>query len=354
MRRALKLAAKGAGRVSPNPMVGVVIVRDGKIIGEGYHQKFGEAHAEVNAIADAGGDVAGATLYSTLEPCCHLNKKTPPCAQRIIKEKISRVVIAGTDPNPHVNGKGVIMMRKAGILVETGLLEAQNSELNRFFINIVTRGLPWVMVKIAQTLDGRISRAAGRQTWITGEKAQRQVHKWRAQYDAVLVGAGTVRSDDPQLTVRQYRGRNPMRIILSHTLNIPVNAGIISGKNKTGTVIFTTSVESIQEYKRLKNSGVWIQQIAKGPEGLTQMLQMLAAHGIASLMVEGGQQVFTQFISAGLADQVCVFVSPKIFGSGPGVFDADATDGLAGFQLHSCKKIGPDVLISYRRSKKQA
>ena len=349
MRRALKLAAKGAGYVSPNPMVGAVLVRDGNIIGSGYHEKFGHAHAEVNAIADAGGNVAGTTLYSTLEPCCHLNKKTPPCAQRIIKEKISRVIIAGTDPNPQVNGQGISMMRQAGIQVQAGLLEGENRELNRFFYKFVLQGMPWVMVKIAQTVDGRISSAAGRQTWITGEKSRREVHKWRTQYDAVIVGAGTVRTDDPQLTVRHYRGRDPLRVILSRSLDLPENTGILTGDKKAGTLIFTTSAENSPKFSRLQDAGVNIRPMRDGTEGLHEVLQLLAGQGVTSVMIEGGQEIFTQFVASGLTDEINVFIGPQIFGSGPAAFGTAGTMALSDYSLYRCKKIADDALFMYRR-----
>ncbi|MEK7810669.1 MAG: bifunctional diaminohydroxyphosphoribosylaminopyrimidine deaminase/5-amino-6-(5-phosphoribosylamino)uracil reductase RibD, partial [Pseudomonadota bacterium] len=236
MARALQLAALGLNTTSPNPRVGCVLVKDGKIIGEGWHQRAGEAHAEVHALRAAGSAAQGATAYVTLEPCSHFGR-TPPCAGALIAAGISRVVIAMQDPNPLVSGQGIALLRDAGIEVEYGLIESVARELNIGFFARMTRGLPWVRSKIAASLDGRTALANGTSQWITGEAARQDVQRWRARSCAVVTGIGTVLADDPQLNVRIDTGRQPLRVVLDSDLRIPPNAKII----QQGTLIFTAS-----------------------------------------------------------------------------------------------------------------
>jgi len=349
MRRALQLAKKGAGKVSPNPMVGAVIVKDGRIIGAGYHEKYGAPHAEVNAIESATESVTGATLYSNLEPCCHLNKKTPPCAQRIVKEKIKRVVIAGMDPNPHVNGKGIQFLRKSGLTVDTGVLEKENSDLNRFFIKFMQTGHPYVTVKIAQTLDGRISKNKFSQSRITNTKSERLVHKWRSQYDAVLVGANTIRVDNPQLTVRHNRGRNPLRVVISGSLNIPETSRILTKDLISDTLIYTADTKNKKKYNILRDAGANLIDIQNNHLSLYKILQDLAEKGVASLLVEGGQEIFTWFISSGLTDEISFFIAPIIYGEGPKFYSTEGYDFTNEYFLYKVQKIDSDLLCIYRK-----
>ena len=239
MQMALKLAAKGKGYASPNPMVGAVLVKDGQIIGQGYHQCCGQNHAEVNAIENATETVAGSTLYVTLEPCCH-HGKTPPCTDRIIKQGIARVVIGTTDANPKVSCRGVSLLQAAGIEVSTGVLESQCRKLNEVFFHFMETGLPFVTLKYAQTLDGRIATAQGQSQWISSPASLKFVHRLRARHDAILVGIGTVLQDDPELTVRLVRGRNPVRVVVDSQLRIPLTSKLISSASNTQTLIATT------------------------------------------------------------------------------------------------------------------
>ena len=348
MRMALSLAKKGAGSVSPNPLVGAILVKNDKLISNGYHARFGGPHAEINAIQGAVEPVRGATLYCTLEPCSHTKKKTPPCAQRIIKEGIKRVVIGSIDPNPKVSGKSIRMLRAAGIEAKSGILSAECDELNRFFFKYITRGVPYITVKIAQTIDGKISREPGRQIWITGKKSQRLVHKWRSEFDAVLVGAGTIRTDNPQLTVREIRGRNPFRIVLTNSLDLPPESLIFSLKDSEKTIIYTGVETTTPGYTKIKPIGIDVVYIKKGPDQLKHILSDLAKRKIASVLVEGGQNVFSQFITSDLVDELQVFIAPKLFGHGVASF-LSTGDYRSEFYLHKARKVGEDMLLTYCR-----
>ncbi len=351
MQMALRLAHKGAGRVSPNPLVGAVIVRDGRIIGRGYHEQFGGPHAEINAIRDAGGDVNGATLYCTLEPCSHTGKKTPPCAQRLVKEKIRRVVVAATDPNPAVNGAGIAILQKAGITVETGVLEEKCREMNRFFFKYVTSHRPYVMVKIAQTIDGFIALDRTRQTWITNPEVRRRVHRWRSEFDAVLVGIGTVKSDDPELTVRDIAGRNPVRVLIDRDLEVSPAARILRNAAEERIVIFTSGESAVGNAGAIKKTGAEVVPVILEKNGrlaMRSILEQLHGWGVASVMVEGGQKIFTQTLSQDLADELQIFMAPVIWGSGIRAV-AEKAD-LNNFSLISSEKLSDNLLVTFRRN----
>ena len=222
LRQCFTLAKKAKGFVSPNPLVGAILVKKGKVIGRGYHKRYGSDHAEVNALKNAKEGVAGSTLYCNFEPCCHTKKQTPPCVPLIIQKKIKRVVISNFDPNKEVNGKGVKQLREAGVEVITDILEDEGKDLNKFYFKYVSEKLPYITLKIAQSIDGKISEAKDKQTWLTGKESINYVHKLRSEYDAVLVGAGTIRTDNPLLNVRTIKGRNPIRIIIDGKLSIPI------------------------------------------------------------------------------------------------------------------------------------
>lgn len=322
MQRCLRLARRGVGRVSPNPMVGCVIIRDGKIIGEGCHEKFGEPHAEVNAINSAPDTVEGADLYVNLEPCS-LFGKTPPCTDLLIEKKIRKVFVAMLDPNPEVNGNGVKKLRDAGIEVEVGLLGEEAKRLNEAFTKYVTTGLPFVTLKIAQSLDGRIALPNGKSKYISSGESLKRVHSLRAEYDAVLVGAGTLAADNPLLTVRFADGRSPVRIVLDGRLRSPVNSRMFHD-GEARVILFHATKDTRGSRKKLnvlKQSGVETHRLRGDREGnikVSTLMKAVARLGIASVLVEGGGKVFSEFIKKGAADKLELFTAPVIFGEGKG------------------------------------
>ncbi len=318
MKRALALAERGRGYVSPNPMVGAVIVKNGKIVGQGYHQKFGEAHAEVNAIKDAGDNSIGATLYVNLEPCSHKGK-TGPCTVSIFEAGISRVVIGMKDPNPRVSGSGISYLRSKGITVTEDVLKEKCVELNEGFIKYITTGKPLITLKIAQTLDGRIATSTGHSKWITTEQARVSAHKIRAANDAILIGIGTVLMDDPRLTVHLTKGVSPKRIILDSKLRVPLDAGILSEDLPAKTIIITTEVASKEKISRIEEKGgqvILLEPDTRGWVSQEKLWNKLGEIGITTVVVEGGCTVFTECIKNGFADKFYYFIAPKILGSG--------------------------------------
>jgi diaminohydroxyphosphoribosylaminopyrimidine deaminase/5-amino-6-(5-phosphoribosylamino)uracil reductase len=351
--RCFQLALKGKGYVSPNPMVGCVIVKDNKIIGEGYHEKYGEAHAEVNAIKNATESVEGATLYVNLEPCVHYGK-TPPCVDLIIESKIKRVVISTIDPNPLVNGKGIEKLKNAGIEVTVGVLEEDAKKLNEFFFKYITQGIPFVGLKIAQTIDAKIADIEGNSKWITNEQSLHYVHQLRHEYDAVLIGSRTAKLDNPNLTVRLVEGRNPYRIVLDSTLSLPFELNIFSDNNKDKTIVFT-SAESFREKKekieKLDSLGIKVIPVKSSRKklDLKEVLENLAQLEIASVLVEGGGKIFTEFLKRKLADKVYVFIAPKILGKGIqsiGDIGIKSIKEIITLKDISIQNFGDDVLIT--------
>ncbi len=320
LARCLQLALKGKGYVSPNPMVGCVIVKDNKIISEGYHAKYGEAHAEVNAIKNAVESVEGATLYVNLEPCVHYGK-TPPCVDLIIESKIKRVVIGTVDPNPLVNGKGIEKLKKAGIEVKVGVLEEESKKLNEAFIKYITKKIPFVALKIAQTIDAKIADIEGNAKWITSEQSLHFVHRLRSEYDAVLIGSRTAKLDNPNLTVRLVSGRNPFRVVLDSTLSLPLELNLFSDEFKDKTIVFTSRLSfknKREKIEKLDSLGIEIIPVKSSRKKLDLMdvLTKLAEREIASVLVEGGGKILTEFIKRNLADKIYVFIAPKILGDG--------------------------------------
>ena len=318
MKQALRLARRGLGKTSPNPMVGAIIVKDNLIIGKGYHHHFGGKHAEVNAIRNAEEEVKGATLYVTLEPCCFYGK-TPPCVDAIIRDNIGRVVIGVLDPNPLVSGKSVEVLKQKGIETRIGVLEEECRDLNEAHFKYMTTGLPLVTLKFAQTLDGRIATATGNSQWISSEKFQRLAHRLRAINDAVMVGIDTVLADDPQLTVRLVRGRNPTRVILDSRLRIPLDARVVSSQETVPTIIATTSHADEKKLASLREAGIEVLVIREDEEGkvdLRELLGALGKRGISSVLVEGGAGVITSLLRQNLVDKMVVAVAPKIMGKG--------------------------------------
>ncbi len=329
MTRCFLLARKGAGNVSPNPMVGAVVVKRNRIIGEGYHRTFGGPHAEVHAIRSCSESPKGATLYVNLEPCCH-EGKTPPCTDLIIRSGITAVVIGMKDPNPLVSGKGIRALRKAGIGVITGVLALEAGRLNEAFAKHVTTGLPFVTLKVAQTFDGKIADLSGNSKWITNEESRRYVHRLRAISDAVFVGAGTVLADNPELTVRSAKGRSPLRIVLDSHLSTSPRSKLFGRQRATKTILFCSHRALRREPKkagRFLSIGIDIYAFSADRSGmipLRDILPVIGSLGITSLMVEGGAMTFSSFLRERVADKIVLFAAPRILGRG-----IEAFSGLA-------------------------
>ncbi len=324
-RQCFALARKGAGSVSPNPMVGCVIIKNGKVIGTGYHQKFGEAHAEVYAINNATESVKGATVYVNLEPCNYFGK-TPPCTKLLIASKVKRVVVGMLDPNPKVSGKGIKQLQKAGIEVVTDVLEDEAKQLNEVFTKYILTNRPFVTLKVAQTLDGKIADRNKRSQWITGRESIKVAHQLRAEYDAVLVGAGTIKADDSLLTVREVKGRNPVRIIIDGNFTVPEDAKIFQEPSaKTMLFIGEKRTRKQNDKKsRLADTGIEIIEMPDPVAGylsLENILKVLGERGIASVLVEGGATTFSHFLERNLADKILFFIAPKILGQGLNTFE---------------------------------
>jgi diaminohydroxyphosphoribosylaminopyrimidine deaminase / 5-amino-6-(5-phosphoribosylamino)uracil reductase len=349
IKRCFSLARKGYGRVNPNPYVGCVIVKNDRVIAEGWHEYFGGPHAEPNAIKKATKSLKGATLYCNLEPCCHTNKKTPPCTLEIISSGIKKVVISNIDPNPNVAGKGVIQLKNAGIEVKSGVLESEGLELNKFFFYHVKTGLPFVTVKIAQTLDGKINSSEKKQTWITGEESRNFVHKLRSIYDAVLVGANTVMVDDPLLNVRSNNGRDPKKIIIDGKLSTPLNKKIFSKNDLSDTYIFTGKDNTRNKLEIFESKNANIFQLSTNKNGeinLKQILKILGKENINSILIEGGNRIFSQFLKKELFNELIILSAPKIFGTGLEAFSINKRLEL---KLKSVHQKGEDIISTYKR-----
>ncbi len=353
MKLALKQAARGKGYASPNPMVGAVIVKNGKMIGLGHHQCCGQNHAEVNAIQNATEEVAGSTLYVTLEPCCH-HGKTPPCTDLIIQYKISRVVIGATDSNPLVSCQGIQCLQSAGIEVSSGILEDECRNLNEVFFHYMETGLPFVTVKYAQTLDGRIATTTGQSQWISSPASLKFAHQLRAEHDAILVGAGTVLKDNPSLTVRLVRGRNPLRIIVDSELALPLNASVLQNLDKIPTLIATIKNSSDLMFQKLAATGVEIITIEPDEQNhvnLSKLLKILSARNISSVLIEGGAQIITSVLKDDLVDRLVAVIAPKILGKGiEAVGDLNIHDLKDAKMLRamSIRKKGVDMIMDCR------
>jgi diaminohydroxyphosphoribosylaminopyrimidine deaminase/5-amino-6-(5-phosphoribosylamino)uracil reductase len=317
MRRALSLAGKGKGMVHPNPMVGAVVVKDGSIAGEGFHRGPYTPHAEVIAMEKAAGRAMGADLYVTLEPCNHQGR-TPPCTEAIIKAGINRLVIAATDPNPSVTGGGIERLKSVGIEVETGVLEEKARKLNAAYEKFVLTGTPLVTLKVATTADGKVAARGGASRWITGEEARKAAHRLRRECDAVMVGRGTVAEDDPELTVRMvpFRGaRAPLRVIVDSKLSINLNSKLAAG-GEPGVIVATTADHDADKAEVLRGRGVEVLVFNErgGRVDLDELLRRLGRMGIAHLLVEGGPTLIASFLEQGLADNLALFIAPKVFG----------------------------------------
>lgn len=317
MRLALELAARARGRTAPNPLVGAVVVKDGKIIGQGYHQKAGTPHAEVHALREAGTKARGSTMYVTLEPCSHYGR-TPPCSKAVIEAGLAEVYVAMQDPNPKVAGRGIQQLRAAGIKVEVGLLSEEARRLNEIFIKYITTKRPFVLLKTAMTLDGKIAARTGHARWITGPEARNTVHQIRDEYDAILVGVNTVIADDPELTCRLPggEGHDPVRLILDSRARMPLNARALQFDSPAPTIIVTTDLAPEENLTGLKAAGAEVITVPclGGRVDLPELLAELGRREISSLLVEGGAEVSAAFLSGALVDKVLWFIAPKIVG----------------------------------------
>ena len=361
MRRALILARRGEGWVSPNPMVGAVIVKEGRIIGDGYHARFGSAHAEVHAIENAskGQGTAGATMYVTLEPCSHFGK-TPPCVDKIIASKLAKVVIGTLDPNPLVLGKGIQALREHGIETAVGILEDQCRDLNERFFKFITTGQPFVTLKFAETLDGRIATDTGDSRWISSPASRRFSHRLRASHDGILVGAGTVLRDDPDLTCRLVRGRNPFRIVVDSELRIPLEARLFRDQKRARTIVACTPRASREKVSRLEGEGIETLVIDPADGGRVNMEKLfveLGRRGLSSVLVEGGREIITSILRLELADRLVVIIAPKIVGKGIGAVGEIGirrmNDALA-ISVRRIMKRGGDVIIDGKISRNRS
>ncbi len=349
MARALELAALGMNTTTPNPRVGCVIVKDGKVVGEGWHAKAGEAHAEPLALAAAGKNTAGATVYVTLEPCAH-HGRTPPCVDALIKAKPARVMAAMQDPNPQTAGQGFEKLRAAGIQVEVGLMENEARELNIGFISRMMRGTPWVRMKVAASLDGRTALADGQSQWITGADARRDGHAWRARACAVLTGVGTVKDDDPQLTVREVETtRQPLRVVVDSRLQTPLNAKVLG----PGTIIAAAGVDAPRSVAlRAKGAEVVVLPNQEGKVELPALLQELARRGCNEVHVEAGHKLNGSFLREGLVDELLIYLAPNILGdTAQGMFHLPPLKNLderCAVKITDVTRIGDDVRLRAR------
>lgn len=354
MQNALELAAKAVGRTNPNPAVGAVIVKDGHVVGEGFHKKAGTPHAEIHALNMAGENARGSTVYVTLEPCSHYGK-TPPCADALISAGVERVVIATQDPNPRVAGRGIKKLKDAGIDIVTGVLETEAQRLNEVFFKYIQNNMPFVALKTAMTLDGKIATYTGDSKWISNELSRHYVHELRNIYDAILVGIGTVIKDDPMLNTRlDYADKkDPIRVIIDGNLEIPINSKIVKTSKNQRTIVFCAAGNNTEKCELLRLHNIQIIELGEDPANipLDKVLQILGSMEICSLLVEGGGEINASFIQNRLIDKVYWFISPKILGGrqapspigGQGVRYMDQAVKLNFIELNY---FGEDICIS--------
>jgi len=349
----LTLAEKGRGRTSPNPMVGAILVKGGSVIGRGYHRAVGRDHAEIAALKDAGRSARGSTMYVTLEPCCHTGR-TGPCSQAIIEAGLSKLFYAARDPDPRVNGKCARLLRKAGIEVTGGLLRREARRLNDWYFGYVENGRPFVILKHAQSLDGRIATRTGDSRWISGRESLKLAHRLRSEVDAVLVGSGTVRADDPALTVRLVKGNNPYRIVVSASMNLPIHSRLLKDNKDCRTILATTAAarEKFARRKRLPHMIFWeVSANRSGGIDIEDLVQKAMDFGFQSLLVEGGAELATSFMKSGLVDKYIIITAPVILGKGVnaiGELNARTIADGTYFNDYTMEKSGGDcVFVGY-------
>ena len=370
MRLAVALAKKGEGRTNPNPLVGAVIVQENQIIGQGWHHKYGDLHAERDALRDCrerGNDPSGAQIFVTLEPCCHTGKQ-PPCVEAIVQAGIKKVVVGSRDPNPLVSGKGAAFLRERGVEVEEDFLRSECDTLNFIFFHYITNRTPYVALKYAMTADGKIATAAGKSKWISSQESRDFVHQLRNKYSCIMAGIGTALADDPLLTCRIPGGRNPTRVICDSSLRLPLDSQLVQTAAEVPTIVACAEPDCLQaqegaalpaqnflqKEKALAQKGVQIIRCGTKRVDLSILMQKLGAQNLDSVLVEGGGQLNFSLLQAGLVQRVYSFVAPKIFGgaaapspvAGSGVLEVADAFSLA--QIDA-RKIGSDVLIEYKR-----
>ncbi|TCS72359.1 diaminohydroxyphosphoribosylaminopyrimidine deaminase/5-amino-6-(5-phosphoribosylamino)uracil reductase [Sulfuritortus calidifontis] len=349
MARALRLAARGLYTTMPNPRVGCVIVKDGRVVGEGWHERAGEPHAEIHALRAAGAAARGATVYVSLEPCSH-HGRTPPCANALIDAGVARVVAAMRDPNPQVAGNGIELLTLAGVRAEVGLLAAEAHELNPGFVSRMTRGRPWLRLKTASSLDGKTALNNGQSQWITGAAARADVQRWRARSCAILTGVGTVAADDPQMTVRDFDiGRQPLKVILDSQLRTPPTARILAGG---ALVVAALDLKERRAALSAAGAEVLVLPGADGHVDLPALLVELGRRGINEVHVEAGAVLNGAFLAAGLVDEWLAYVAPKVMGDAArGLFGLPELSEMAGcrdFRLHDLAQVGGDLRLLLR------
>ena len=368
MRRAIELAKKGSGHVNPNPLVGAVIVRDGEIIGEGYHECYGQLHAERNAIANAkkrGNSLEGSTIYVTLEPCCHYGK-TPPCTEAIIEEKIARVVVGSDDPNPLVSGKGFQMLREKGIEVIPHFLKEECDAMNHVFFHYIRTGTPYVAMKYAMTMDGKIACYTGDSKWVTGEESRAHVQTLRNHYKGIMAGIGTVLADDPMLNCRIEGGRDPIRIIADSHLRIPIDSQLVRTAGQQPLIVACLPDADEEKAAQLQEKGVEVLRIPgvttaditeeqKEVISLPVLMKELGARKIDGILLEGGGQLNESALQAGIVDRIYCYIAPKIFGGAqakPPVEGQGLTRAADAWQFNriGMQEFGQDILLEYEKA----
>lgn len=350
MKMAIEIAKLGIGKTSPNPMVGAVIVKNGRIIGQGYHERYGDLHAERNALKNCVEDPKGSTIYVTLEPCCHTGKQ-PPCVEAIVEAGIARVFVGGRDPNPKVSGKGNSYLRSHGVEVTEDFMRKECDEINEIFLHFIRKKTPYIAMKYAMTLDGKIASVTGKSKWISCEKSREYVHKLRNKYRGILVGIGTVLKDDPLLTCRMEGGRNPVRIICDSKLRIPLNSRIVQSAKEIDTIVATLSTDE-DKISRLKDMGVEIMYAKEKDKSIDvdDLLIKLGQRNIDSILVEGGGTINWSFIESGRVNKIYSFISPKILGGKEALsavtgLGFDSPNLARNYQFISASHIGEDILI---------
>ena len=368
MRRAIKLAKKGSGHVNPNPLVGAVIVRDGEIIGEGYHECYGQLHAESNAIANAkkrGNSLEGSTIYVTLEPCCHYGK-TPPCTEASIEEKIARVVVGSDDPNPLVSGKGFQMLREKGIEVIPHFLKEECDAMNHVFFHYIRTGTPYVAMKYAMTMDGKIACYTGDSKWVTGEESRAHVQTLRNHYKGIMAGIGTVLADDPMLNCRIEGGRDPIRIIADSHLRIPMDSQLVRTAGQQPLIVACLPDADEEKAAQLQEKGVEVLRIPgvttaditeeqKEVISLPVLMKELGARKIDGILLEGGGQLNESALQAGIVDRIYCYIAPKIFGGAQAKTPVEGqglTRAADAWQFNriGMQEFGQDILLEYEKA----
>lgn len=367
MKRTLKLALKAEGLTSPNPLVGAVMVKNGEIIAEDFHKKPGTPHAEALAIEKAGDNARGSILFVNLEPCCHTEKRTPPCTKAIINAGIKEVVIAMEDPNPMVSGKGIMELQKAGVIVKFGILEEEAKRLNEFYVKYITTRKPFVILKTAMTLDGKIATPQGESRWITGEKSRKLVHQLRSKVDAIMTAIGTVKADDPLLTPRLTKGKNPKRIIIDPELDIPLNSKILQTPPETIIVTKESSklgldnsnignkmqdnISKAEKKRILLDKNIQLIEYEGEKLDLNMLMETIGKMGVTSLLIEGGSSLNAYALEYNIVDKVMFFIAPIIIGgkeSFPAVGGKRFKKLSEAYKIKNSKvrRIGEDFLIT--------